>query len=169
MTLYIWDFGGGNYAAGHRRWILYPPLVAVGRGDTDTSNDLYVLSTAQHPLWGTRPSSPEWVRWPPAGYVPYQVAYPRWSLSHNPNADFGGASVSLSMGGNPVPVTILQYVTGYGDVTRRAAGQEDEGGRALDAEVLEGLGVDLPCNLALADQSLHRRERRAHRMVLQPA
>jgi hypothetical protein len=117
VTLYIWDFGDGNYPLGHRRWLLYPPLAAVGRGDTDTFNALWVLPTSQHPIWGPRPTSPEWVRWPPAGYVPYQVTYPRWSLSHNPNVDFSAATVSMTVNGSPVSVNVRPLVNNYGDRT----------------------------------------------------
>ena len=41
--LYIADPGDGNYFVGHRRWLLYPPLVAIGRGDTDNTNAMWVL------------------------------------------------------------------------------------------------------------------------------
>jgi hypothetical protein len=117
ITLYIQDPGDGNYPAGHRRWIFYPPLIAVGRGDNDVANDLWVLPTAQHQVWGSRPSSPEWVRWPPAGYVPYQATYPRWSISRNPNASFNSATVSMTVNGSPVAANVRPVVNGYGDNT----------------------------------------------------
>jgi hypothetical protein len=117
VTLYVQDPGDVNYPIGHRRWMLYPPLIAVGHGDTDVSDALVVLPSTQYALWGARPSSPEWVRWPPEGHVPYQVAYPRWSISHNPNSDFSAANVSMSAGGSPIAVSVRQLVNGYGDNT----------------------------------------------------
>jgi len=33
ITAYIWDFGGNNTAAGHRRWLLYPQTQVMGTGD----------------------------------------------------------------------------------------------------------------------------------------
>jgi hypothetical protein len=117
ITMYILDPGDGNYFVGHRRWILYPPLIGVGRGDTDISNAVWVIPNGQAGIWGARPTSPEWVRWPPAGYVPYQVVYPRWSLSRNPSADFTNATVTMSAGGSPIALTKKQNATGYGDNT----------------------------------------------------
>jgi hypothetical protein len=117
IALYIADPGTGNYAAGHRRWILYPPLAAVGRGDNDVANDLWVIATAQHPVWGPRPSAPAWIAWPPPEYVPYQVVYPRWSLSHNPSVDFGAANVTMTVNGSPVTENVRPVVNGYGDNT----------------------------------------------------
>lgn len=115
ITLYIFDFGAGNTAAGHRRWIFFPPLFDVGSGETSSTNALWVISTGAHPIWGPRPASPEWVAWPPAGYVPYQVVYPRWSLGRNPSADLSGATVSMTVGGAPIAVNVLPVHNGYGD------------------------------------------------------
>ena len=115
--LYIADPGDGNYFAGHRRWLLYPPLVAIGRGDTDITNAIWVLPSGQYLIWGARPSTPQWVAWPPAGHVPYQVVYPRWSIARNPSTNLSAASVTMSVGGNPVTPNVRQVVNGYGDST----------------------------------------------------
>ena len=115
--LYVVDPGDGNYFVGHRRWILYPPFVAFGRGDTDVTNALWVLPTTQYPTWGTRPSTPQWVAWPPAGFVPYQIVPPRWSIARNPSTSFSQATVTMTVNGNPVAENVRQVVTGYGDGT----------------------------------------------------
>jgi hypothetical protein len=146
ISLYMADPGSGNYAAGHRRWLLYPPLVAVGRGDTDWTNALWVLPSAQHPLWGARPTSPEWVRWPPAGYVPHHVVYDRWSLSRNPSADFSSANVSMTLDGRSIGVTKLAIVNGYGDNTlvwepapiSKGSGFPDQVARVTVSNILVG-------------------------------
>ena len=75
IIAYIRDSGGGNTAVGHRRWILYPRQTSMGTGSTDARNGNFPGSNA---LWvissfGSRPSNPEWIAWPPQGYVPYQV------------------------------------------------------------------------------------------------
>lgn len=101
----------GNAATlGHRRWMLYPPLVEVGLGATDDYAALNVLGS-----WGTRPASPEWVAWPPAGYVPHQIVYDVWSFSAPTPAYFSAATVAVTKDGLTVPVTSAVLFLGYGD------------------------------------------------------
>ena len=118
IWLYVADPGDGNYFVGHRRWVFYPPLASVGHGDNDTANDLWVIATTSNPtIWGSRPTSPQWVAWPNAGYVPYQVVFPRWSISHNPSVDFGAANVTMTVNGSPITENVRPVVNGYGDRT----------------------------------------------------
>jgi uncharacterized protein YkwD len=118
IALYMNDFGSGNTAVGHRRWILYPPQIQMGTGSvTGTNgfyhgaNDLWVIGT-----FGTPPASPAWTAWPPAGYVPYNLVYARWSFSRA-NANFSNATIKLWRDGAPVSVTKLAVANGYGDNT----------------------------------------------------
>ncbi len=115
---YMEDDGTYNTAAGHRRWILYPPQFKMGTGSVPEANGLYHGSNALRVLqeFGSRPSSPEWVAWPPQGYVPYQVLWERWSFSY-PGADFSAATVSMTKSGNAVSVTLESVQNGYGDNT----------------------------------------------------
>jgi hypothetical protein len=110
---YIMDSGDSNYAVGHRRWILYTRQRTMGTGSAEDSssrsNALYVLGQRGSVL--ARNHS-----WPPSGYVPYQVVFPRWSFS-SPDADFSQATVSMSQSGNPLSVSVLQIRDGYGDNT----------------------------------------------------
>ena len=52
----------------------------------------------------------DFIAWPPAGYVPYQVVYNRWSFAipHTKEnaADFKSANVVVTKGGIKIPVTI---------------------------------------------------------------
>jgi hypothetical protein len=96
---------------GHRRWILYPPQVELGMGATSGYFALWVLGG-----FGVRPSSPEWVAWPPSGYVPYQIVYPVWSFSA-PGAGFSGASVTVTKNGEVFPTTATVLQSSYGDNT----------------------------------------------------
>ncbi len=110
INLYVWDFGAGNSSVGHRRWLLYPQTTAFGTGDVADSdgggpfrsaNALWVFNN----LGDSRPPTRDgFVAWPPKGYVPYQVVYPRWSFSY-PGADFSGATVTVTSFGNAIPVT----------------------------------------------------------------
>ena len=116
---YIRDDGANNYSAGHRRWILYPPTRQMGTGDVAgdgsrrPANALWVFDN----LFGTRPvTREEFVAWPPPGYVPYRLIFPRWSFSY-PNADFSSAAVTLTRNSSDVPVTLETVMDGPGDNT----------------------------------------------------
>jgi hypothetical protein len=121
ITGYIHDFGGGNTFVGHRRWILYPQTEWMGSGDVPpqsgypASNALWVFDSEN--MWGDRPQTREpYVAWPPPGYVPRQLLFPRWSFSY-PQADFAATSVSVTRNNQPVPVTINPIANGFGENT----------------------------------------------------
>src|SRR5690606_33288084 len=114
VALYIADPGAGNTALGHRRWILYPRQTEMGSGSTDRSNALWVIGA-----FGSRPPDPEFVAWPPDGFVPFDLVYPRWSFSVNTGStvSMASASVTMTRNGSPVSLTLLPNATGYGDNT----------------------------------------------------
>jgi uncharacterized protein YkwD len=120
IDAYMEDSGSGNYAVGHRRWVLYPQTQEMGTGDIPwaggywAANALWVFDSH---IWDPRPETrEEYVAWPPPGYVPYQVVYPRWSFSYA-GASFGSATVSMSSGGSSVGVSVRPVVNGYGENT----------------------------------------------------
>ena len=110
ITGYIEDFGSPNAEAGHRRWILYPQTKTMGGGDIppdgtyQSANALWVAT----PDFGTtRPAvRDEFVAWPPPGFVPHSLVFPRWSFSY-PGANFASTTVTLRRGGASVPVGSL--------------------------------------------------------------
>jgi uncharacterized protein YkwD len=115
---YIKDPGSGNSAAGHRRWILFPPTQQMGTGDIPPvvgylpSNALWVFDA-----FSPRPATREpYVAWPPPGYVPYPVVFARWSFSY-PNADLTAATVTMQSGGASLGLSQSPVVNGYGDNT----------------------------------------------------
>lgn len=118
IDLYIRDPGSGNTAIGHRRWILHPPRASFGigsvGGSTRDANALWVFAgTASRPAAGI-------VAWPPKGFVPYRLVYPRWSFSLNssPSANYSAATVSMQEGSTPVALNIIsRTANGYGDNT----------------------------------------------------
>ncbi|GAK57787.1 SCP-like extracellular [Candidatus Vecturithrix granuli] len=118
---YMKDKGSSNSAAGHRRWVLYPQTQLMGTGDVPSApgyqwaaNALWVFDSH---TWDPRPTTrEEYVAWPPPGYVPYQVIYPRWSFAYA-SANFGSATVTMTQNGSPISVTQETYVTGYGENT----------------------------------------------------
>jgi hypothetical protein len=66
---------------------------------------------------GPRPATrTPYVAWPPAGFLPYQLAYPQWSFALT-NANLSAATVSMKSNGVSVAVALQPYVTGYGENT----------------------------------------------------
>ncbi len=64
-----------------------------------------------------RPATREpFVAWPPPGYVPFQVVYPRWSFSW-PKANFSGATVTMTRAGQGLAVVKLPVAVGVGENT----------------------------------------------------
>jgi uncharacterized protein YkwD len=121
IDLYMKDPGASNFNVGHRRWILYPQTKTMGTGDVSRSgsyypaNSLWVFDLPN--MWGARPATREaFVAWPPSGFVPYRVVYPRWSFSY-PNANFDNAKVSMTSRGASVPLRIERTNNGYGENT----------------------------------------------------
>lgn len=110
---YMRDAGSANGPVGHRRWLLWPKLQELGVGNTDNTNAIWVLGNA-----GTPPAdAPEFISWPPKGYTPKQLAYPRWSFSIA-DADFTGTSITMKNQNNEaVAITIETLDNAYGDRT----------------------------------------------------
>ncbi|MCH6258040.1 VCBS domain-containing protein [Puniceicoccaceae bacterium K14] len=136
---YMRDKGASNYKAGHRRWILYPPAYKMGTGDVPggtapdsiiteitnflgaapnndvlrSANSLQVITDFN----STRPvTSWPFVSYPAPGYAPYQVVYPRWSFSIE-DADFSGATVTMTRNGETVAVVLEDEAFNIGDNT----------------------------------------------------
>jgi uncharacterized protein YkwD len=114
ISLYMSDPGTTNYAAGHRRWILYPFTTVMGNGSTNVSNALTVIG----PSNANRPN-PRWVGWPTAGYFPNPIEPDgRWSLSSGlSNVSFAHAKVSVFKGYLPVHIRQYGIHVGYGQPT----------------------------------------------------
>lgn len=124
VTAYMEDAGDNNANVGHRRWLLYPQTTTFGAGAVEGFHDGW--DTHANAIWvmdgnysAPRPATrDEFVAWPPPGYVPYQVTFPRWSFSY-PGANFAGATVTATKnGGAPVPVLVeSRTALGYGENT----------------------------------------------------
>lgn len=120
ISAYMLDYGSNNAEVGHRRWLLYPQTHTMGTGDIPatgsfpSTNGTWVIDG----YYGTtRPTVRDnFVAWPPPGYVPYEVVYPRWSISY-PNADFSSATVSMTRNGSPLQVSVAAPANGYGENT----------------------------------------------------
>ncbi|MBN13408.1 MAG: hypothetical protein CMI17_10505, partial [Opitutaceae bacterium] len=123
---YMQDKGSGNTAVGHRRWLLYPPMLEMGTGDVPggeipaeaqantpgdsttvrRANAIHVFSSNN---FGALPDIDfPYVAFPQKGYVPYHIVYPRWSFAID-GANFSAASVSMTRDGSPIAVAIEPY------------------------------------------------------------
>ena len=112
---------GANDRVGHRRWILYPQTIEMGTGDVPGNG---TTLSAAHASWivdtkfgQARPTTrTSFVAYPPAGYVPYQLVWPRWSFSVA-NVDFSSARVTMTRNGAPVAVRQEAVGDGAGENT----------------------------------------------------
>ena len=120
---YMQDHGAGNAAVGHRRWLLYPQTEVMGTGDVPGHPDFSSRRPA-NAIWvfdgnfgSSRPSVRDtFVAWPPPGFVPFDLVYPRWSISH-PGANFSGATVTMKRDGADIAVVKETLSTGIGETT----------------------------------------------------
>ncbi len=108
ITQYMEDSGTNNAKVGHRRWILSPFLREIGTGDDNshgnTANALYVFQDSYDDRSAVRERR-GFVSWPPAGYIPTPIVWPRWSFSLT-DADFSSAEVAVSDDSGPLQVEI---------------------------------------------------------------
>ena len=124
ITGYMADFGANNAAVGHRRWLIFPQTLNMGTGDVpgdasrSPANAVWVIDTtpggqANAPRPATRTTQ---LPYPPAGFVPYPLVWPRWSFTH-PGADFSAATVTVTRDGTPVATTLEPLAANIGEPT----------------------------------------------------
>ncbi|MCX8092239.1 MAG: CAP domain-containing protein [Verrucomicrobiae bacterium] len=120
ITGYMQDFGAVNAPVGHRRWLLYPQTQIMGGGDVPAQspfNDANATWVFDGHYFDPRPPTrTPYVSWPPPGFTPYQVVFPRWSFSY-PGANFTNATITMTSNGVPVTVFKESVVPGAGENT----------------------------------------------------
>jgi len=112
VTGYIKDPGAGNEIVGHRSWVLSPKLSALGTGSCiNTSDNNW---SANCLMWGDNlngSSNIEYVAYPPNGYIPSCLVFPRWSFSVT-GANFDNANITVKdKNGNTVNVNVIARET----------------------------------------------------------
>jgi hypothetical protein len=117
VDLYMGD-GGNEDTLGHRRWILSNSLGPIGLGSTGPRG-----ASCMQNLNGTGKAGKAWLAWPPPGSFPAQAVKAGrfgaslddtgWSIQSD-SIDLGGGSVSVSSGGEELPVTVTELPGGYG-------------------------------------------------------
>jgi uncharacterized protein YkwD len=120
---YIEDPGSNNLAVGHRAWILYPQLSAMGTGSCFNGNDQNWAANCL--MWGNNlngsAQSIDYVAYPPNGYIPSALVFPRWSFQIY-GADFTAASVTMTdKDGKNIPVSIIHKEAQMGAPDARIA------------------------------------------------
>lgn len=106
---YITDLGPNNQDCGHRMYILSAQKEEMGYGGTEETDAIYVFG-------GIRDvdSLPNYVAWPPAGFIPSEILSDRWTFSHPGSGNYASATAEVSVNGKSVPLTYTQ-ATSYGD------------------------------------------------------
>ncbi len=112
VDLYMVD-PGNETTMGHRRWILGNWIGPVGIGGTDSYSCLAVN--------GDGTPGADWVAWPPPGIFPLSAVDPSWTdidetgwTIQSDSYDFSGATVTITKGGNPMPVDQTTLLAWYG-------------------------------------------------------
>lgn len=112
---YMTDYGSGNEAVGHRRWLLNPRVKTIGVGTTSSFNAIKVIGTTNHKKF----ANPSWVAFPNANFSPAQLEpNGRWSIT-KPNANFAKATVKVYdvTGKKYLKVKKNSIANGYADNT----------------------------------------------------
>lgn len=138
---YIHDWGVGNEAVGHRRWVLNPRATVFGVGATDRNNALWVIGKSRE-----MPDGFEYQTYPAAGFFPKELVYPRWSFGMQ--AEFQNARVRMKLAnGRSIPVKVLASACCMGLPTLVWEPQMDridlEGAQDVEVSVrIDGVLVD---------------------------
>jgi hypothetical protein len=111
VTLFINDPGASNTSVGHRRWILHSAKTQFSYGSTNSSMSLGVIGVA-----GGNTKIPAFIAYPPNGYIPQTLTFPRWSFGIA-GANFSAATVTMTGDSGNIPVTIISAGGSYGDKT----------------------------------------------------
>lgn len=110
ITQYMEDPGASNAHCGHRRWVLYSKAAEFGFGAAFDPAHYTFAAEALYVTGGSRTSAgvPAFIAWPPAGYVPAPLVFPRGSFSlpvTSDRADFSGAVITMrGSDGESIPV-----------------------------------------------------------------
>ena len=119
ITLFIEDPGSSNTAVGHRRWLLYSRASEFSFGCTNRASALTEFGDAAK---FENTNFPEYIAYPPNGYIPQELVFERWSFSipaeNNQSADFSNAQISMSGPDGDINLNVVSRTdNGYGDNT----------------------------------------------------
>ena len=115
---YMRDTGGNNLAVGHRQQILSPFVEEIGTGNVYEEDGPHRAANAMHLGYdynsdATVREPRGFVAWPPAGYVPAETVWGRWSFQL-PDADFSKATVTVTDDYGPILVQVIDRDSRHG-------------------------------------------------------
>ncbi|HEV8320841.1 MAG TPA: hypothetical protein VG389_04455 [Myxococcota bacterium] len=112
VDVYMADYGNDT-TIGHRRWILANSTGPVGLGSTSSFSCLQVIG-------GTGNAGAAWTAWPPPGPIPLEAASmldtTGWTIQSD-TIDLSAAAATVTAGGAPRAVTVVQLLGGYGSAS----------------------------------------------------
>lgn len=144
---YMEDKGLGNISVGHRRWLLYPPMLKMGTGDVPSLSAPDIPQAALDNIDARRGGTTTTVRRANAIHVfdPGNQAGVNYNAANFPTvfpyvafpppgfvpyqtiparwsfaikgADLSSATVTMTRDGGSIPVALETYLTGFGDNT----------------------------------------------------
>ena len=119
IKVFIDDPGSSNTAVGHRRWLLYSKASEFSFGST---NHAGVVSAFGDAVKFENTNIPDFIAYPPNGYIPQELVFERWSFSipaeNNQSADFSNAQISMSGPDGDINLSVVSRTdNGYGDNT----------------------------------------------------
>ena len=119
ITGFIDDSGPNNTAVGHRRWLLFSRASEFSFGCTNRAAALTSFGDAAK---FENTNFPEYIAFPPNGYIPQELIFERWSFSipaeNNQSANFSNAQVLMDGPDGDINLNIVSRTdNGYGDNT----------------------------------------------------
>ena len=112
---FIEDYGSSNTHVAHRRYVLHSKAKIFGCGLVPTAQALWVLGNEGNPSIYN-----QFIAYPPNGYIPKNLVYPRWSFSI-PNVNsltaFTTATVTMTGPNGNVPLTVINRNESWADPT----------------------------------------------------
>jgi hypothetical protein len=106
---------GNETTLGHRRWILSNGLGPIGLGSAGGDG-----SSCMHVFGGKGNANKPWMAWPPPGAFPMQAYRDRYNRTLDTSgwsiqaSKLAGAQVTITSGGQNLPVTVKQLEHNYG-------------------------------------------------------
>jgi hypothetical protein len=104
ITGFIEEPGDNNTKVGHRAWFFIPGLHSIGIGSTNTTCCMQWKDN-----YDPTGPAPEFIAYPPNGYMPSKLVFPRWSFSI-PGGDAGFENATVTMKddkGKSVSLTVV--------------------------------------------------------------
>ncbi len=114
ITGIIEDAGINNTAVGHRRWLLFSRASEFSFGCTNRAAALTSFGDAAK---FENTNFPEYIAFPPNGYIPQELVFERWSFSI-PYGNFSNAQVLMDGPDGDINLNMVSRTdNGYGDNT----------------------------------------------------